>query len=98
METTIQLQYPVKLASGKNLAEIHLRRPKVRDLKSAQKLEDADMQELTLIASLTSEKLTTEDLEELDLADYAKIQQTFQGMVGGKKPVETSDGLAGSVV
>lgn len=98
METTIKLQYPVKLASGKVLAEINLRRPKVRDLKNAQKNTDAEAQELALLASLTAEKLTTEDLEELDLADYANIQQTFQAMVGSKKPTNADGGVTGKVV
>jgi hypothetical protein len=89
MSTRITLKYPFKGATGE-MKSINLRRPKVRDLKEVQKLGLSDAeQELMLLARLTEEKLTPEDLEELDLADYAELQRQFQDMVGATgRPVD----------
>ncbi|TXF11932.1 phage tail assembly protein [Pelomicrobium methylotrophicum] len=76
----ITLKHPVKLATGQMLAKITLRRPKVRDLKAAQRVSDKpEEQELALIAALAG--LTPEDIEELDLADYKAIAESFRGML-----------------
>lgn len=76
----IELKHPVKLATGQQLAKVTLRRPKVRDLKAAQRVSDKpEEQELALIAQLAG--LTPEDVEELDLADYKAIAEHFRGML-----------------
>lgn len=76
----IELKHPVKLATGQTLAKVTLRRPKVRDLKAAQRVSDKpEEQELALIAQLVG--LTPEDVEELDLADYKAIAEHFRGML-----------------
>lgn len=76
----ITLKHPVKLATGQTLAKVTLRRPKVRDLKQAQRVSDKpEEQELALIAQLAG--LTPEDIEELDLADYKAIADSFRGML-----------------
>jgi hypothetical protein len=76
----IELKHPVKLATGQQIAKITLRRPKVRDLKQAQRVSDkAEEQELALIAQLAG--LTPEDIEELDLSDYKAIAESFRGML-----------------
>jgi hypothetical protein len=76
----IVLKYPVKLATGQTLGKVTLRRPKVRDLKAAQRASDKpEEQELALIAMLAG--LTPEDIEELDLADYKAIADFFRGML-----------------
>ncbi len=82
---TIELQYPIKTADGREIKTVTLMgRPKVRDLRRAQRENKGDdaAQELALLASLTEEKLTLEDMEELDLADFAKVQEPFHKMVG----------------
>lgn len=77
--STIQLKHPVKLANGQTLSALTLRRPKVRDLKEAQRLAKSDEErEMALVALLSEEKLTPEDVEELDLADYAQVQAAFR--------------------
>lgn len=76
----ITLKHPVKLATGQTLTKITLRRPKVRDLKEAQRVSDrAEEQELALIARLAG--LTPEDIEELDLVDYKAMADAFRGML-----------------
>lgn len=79
----VTLQFPVTLADGRTIDAITLRRAKVRDLKTAQR-HGADQveQEIMLLATLSEERLTPEDIEELDAADYAKLQTEFQRMVG----------------
>ncbi len=76
---TLQLKHAIKLADGSMLQTITLRRPKVRDLKEAQRLAQSDEErEMALVALLSEEKLTPEDVEELDLADYAQVQAAFR--------------------
>ncbi|MFN4149236.1 MAG: phage tail assembly protein [Rhodocyclaceae bacterium] len=78
--TDIVLKHPVKLATGQQLGKVTLRRPKVRDLKEAQRVSDkADEQEMALLARLAG--LTPEDIEELDLADYKAIAESFRAML-----------------
>lgn len=77
----LKLAYPVKLADGRTLAELTLRRPKVRDLKHAARYSDkTEEQEAALFAALAG--LTPEDMEEFDLADYRAMQDAFRGMLG----------------
>jgi hypothetical protein len=80
--TKIELKTPIKTPNGE-VKTITLRRAKVRDLKEVQRLglSDAD-QELMLLARLSEEKLAPEDMEELDLADYAEVQRVFRTLVG----------------
>lgn len=76
----ITLKHPVKLATGQTIGKVTLRRPKVRDLKQAQRVSDkTEEQELALIAMLAG--LTPEDIEELDLADYKSIAESFRAML-----------------
>lgn len=76
----ITLKHPVKLATGQTIAKLTLRRPKVRDLKEAQRISDKPgEQELALIARLAG--LTPEDVEELDLSDYRQLAESFRGML-----------------
>ena len=83
MSETVTLQYPIKLADGRSVSALTLRRPKVRDLKNAQRNGGGNAdQEIALLAAITEEHLTPEDMEELDMADYGSVQAVFQKMVG----------------
>lgn len=74
------LKHTVRLATGQTLSKVELRRPKVRDLKEAQRISDKpEEQELALIARLAG--LTPEDVEELDLSDYRQLAESFRGML-----------------
>ena len=78
----VVLKTPLQTPTG-TVLQITLRRAKVRDLKEAQRVATTEAdQELQLLARLSQEKLTAEDLEELDLADYAQVQQQFRQMLG----------------
>ncbi len=73
-EQKLQLKYPFKTGLGVEVAELTLRRPKVRDLKLAQRHgKDAASVELAMIGMVCEPKLTPEDMEAMDLADYRAI-------------------------
>ena len=77
---TIKLDYPIDFEGGK-LAEINVRRPKVSDVTAARKgKKDEAEQEVALIATLTG--LPVSAIEELDLADYKKLQEVLGGFFG----------------
>jgi hypothetical protein len=75
-ETTIKLEFPI--TSGAQLIqEITLRRPKVKDTLAAQKVAGSTAeQEVRLVANLAS--LTPAEIEELDAADYARVQAVLE--------------------
>lgn len=78
--TEICLKYPVKLASGKELTAVTLRRAKVGDLKASARGNPAqEDQEIALIALLAG--LTPEDVHEIDMADYKALQDAFRGLL-----------------
>lgn len=93
----VSLTYPIKTATGL-IDKLTLRRAKVKDMKAAQRHGTPAEQELALLALITAEKITPEDIEELDLADYANLQRTFQNMVAGNSTNPASGGNAGEVV
>lgn len=72
----ITLQYPIRI-NGVELKEVLLRRPKVRDRLIVDKMTVSDAEkEIFLVANLA--EISKEAVEELDLADYTKIQQKLQ--------------------
>lgn len=72
----INLQYPIKL-DGAEISVLSLRRPKVRDMLSVEKSAQTDAQkEIQLFANLC--EIRPDDLHELDMADYAKLQKAYQ--------------------
>ena len=98
MTQKMTLRYPIKTAAGE-IKSVTLRRAKVRDLKEAQRGDKNEAeQEIALLSILSDEKLTPEDLEELDLADYAQLQQTFRVMHHDVDGDQGSRGRTGAVV
>lgn len=78
----VVLGVPLQTPNG-TVAEISFRRGKARDLVAAQRIEPTDnaRRELVLMAMLTEQKLTIEDMEELDLADMLAVQEAFQAVL-----------------
>lgn len=77
---TVELSAPIPL-NGVSVNRLHLRRPKLKDIRAARMTgKDEEERELRLFAILAD--CAPSDLEELDFADYRKLQDTFQGMVG----------------
>ncbi|WP_353287153.1 phage tail assembly protein [Wolbachia endosymbiont (group B) of Gerris lacustris] len=79
----IKLTEPIKI-DGILVSEITLRRPKVRDRLAVERMGNSDAgKEVALIANLAS--ISREAVEELDLADYSKIQGALQGFLSQQK-------------
>ncbi|GHT97827.1 hypothetical protein FACS1894126_2570 [Alphaproteobacteria bacterium] len=65
--------------------EISLRRPKVRDRLLVEKGNGSDAEkEVNFIANLAS--ITPEEVQEIDLQDYAKIQDVLRNFLVPDQP------------
>jgi hypothetical protein len=72
----IELTHSIEI-DGAKVGVIQLRRPKVRDMLSVEKSVDNDAEkEIQLFANLS--ELSPDNLLELDMADYAKLQKVYQ--------------------
>ena len=72
----IELTHSLEI-DGAKVSVIQLRRPKVRDMLSVEKSVDNDAEkEIQLFANLS--ELSPDNLLELDMADYAKLQKAYQ--------------------
>jgi len=72
----IELMHSIEI-DGAKVSVIQLRRPKVRDMLSVEKSVDNDAEkEIQLFANLS--ELSPDNLLELDMADYAKLQKAYQ--------------------
>lgn len=73
--TTITLAFPVTI-DGMTYDKLSMRRCKVRDRRAAMKQSGTDAdREIWLFATLC--EVPPEVIDELDEADYAKLQDTF---------------------
>jgi hypothetical protein len=73
--TKIELANAIKI-DGKEMFEINLRRPKVRDRLAVERSNFSDAEkEILLIANLA--ELPIEAIEDVDLADYVKLQKAL---------------------
>lgn len=92
----ITLEHPFTLPTGARLEKVTVRRPKVRDMKNAQKRGgSAEEKELVLFAAICEPALTPEDFEEMDLEDYGQLQRTFRRMLDGHGNPLGGGGAAG---
>ncbi|MCG7878341.1 MAG: phage tail assembly protein [Candidatus Thiodiazotropha endolucinida] len=72
----IELTHSIEI-DGAKVGVIQLRRPKVRDMLSVEKSVDNDAEkEIQLFANLS--ELSPDNLLDLDMADYAKLQKAYQ--------------------
>lgn len=78
----IKLEFPIKI-NGILTDQLTMRRPKLKDFRNASQLagKDAEEQEIRLFSTLAD--CAINDLEELDYADYGKLQDVFRRMVKG---------------
>ena len=77
---TIKLSFPIQI-NGVKTDRLVMRRPKLKDIRNASKVagNNTEEQEVRLFSFLTD--CAPNDLEELDYADYGRLQETFQRMV-----------------
>lgn len=72
---TIKLQDPITI-DNVTYDELNIRRPKVRDRLAVERMKKTDAEkEIAMIANLAEVDIRV--IEELDLADYGKILQSF---------------------
>ncbi|MBN3779919.1 phage tail assembly protein [Burkholderia sp. Ac-20345] len=95
----VPLREPFKLADGREIDRITMRRAKVRDLKAAQRVgDDSVTQELALVGIISHEQVLAEDLENMDLGDYQRVQAAFRKMLDRPRVAAQGGGAAGTVV
>lgn len=77
MSVTVALQYPVEI-DGVKTSALTLRRPKVRDQLTVDKMGASTAEkEVAMIAMLA--EVAPNSLHELDSADYAALQKALAG-------------------
>ncbi len=82
MFTDIPLDYPITI-DGVEVKSLKMRRPKVRDMIASTKGQSGnEAKEVKLFANLC--EVTEKDINELDLADYKKLQDTFNDFLLSK--------------
>ncbi len=83
-KTAIELKYPITI-DGTETSVLHMRRPKVRDQllvdKSGMVGKSQSEREVLLIANLC--EVAPADIEQLDMADYKTLQETFGAFLEG---------------
>ncbi len=80
---TIKLKFPVT-ADGTEIKQLQMRRAKVRDMRAAEKASggSASSMEIHLFANLC--EVAPAVMDEIDMADYTKIQETYEGFLSRK--------------
>lgn len=77
------LDFPITV-EGREIKEITLRRPTVRQARDARKKhKDPADQEIGLIAELSG--LPPSAIEDLDVGDYTKLQEILGGFFGSSE-------------
>lgn len=79
----VALKFPISNGKSEVIKTITLRRGKLKDLKQAQRNADYESVDVDtwLVAILAQEGLTFEDVEGLDLADWAEVQVCLRAIV-----------------
>lgn len=78
----IKLNSPIKI-DGVAINELNLRTPKVRDIIAANRKNVSESErEVNLIANLA--EISVENVEDLDLKDYMKIQTWLQNFLSAE--------------
>jgi len=66
----------IKLSDGR---VIKMRKPKVRDMRIVSDVDNEVEKEMRLIGNLTN--MTLEEIDEMDLDDYKKLQEALMGFL-----------------
>ncbi len=75
VKETLDLQYPIT-NNGEECNQLCIRRPSVRDLLVSERAKGNEIEkEIRLIANLC--EVAPEQIEQLDMADYMKLQETL---------------------
>lgn len=78
--TDVKLSRPIK-ANGVEVSELRMREPVVNDQLVMEEMSGSDaLKELAMIANLC--QVAPDDLKQLTLRDYKKVQKAFVGFIG----------------
>ncbi len=69
----------IKLSDGKI---VKMRKPKVKDFRAVANIENETEKEIALFANLTG--LSKEEIDELYMSDYTKLQEAYVGLAIGE--------------
>ena len=72
--TTIKLKHPITV-DGREVAQLTLRRPKVRDLERMDKVSGEMAKAVTLVADLA--ELSPDQVRELDAEDFTAVAEAL---------------------
>jgi hypothetical protein len=87
MKSKITLKYPVDMG-GQPVVDLVMRRPKVKDVLAASRGgQDRDRREVALLATLCT--VPQSFIEELDMADYRRLQDELECMETGESDPTT---------
>ena len=79
MKKTIVLEHAIQV-DGVDVTELKMRRPKVRDMLVADKHDgNQGSKEVLMFANLC--EVDSSVIEDLDLADYQRMQECYQGFL-----------------
>tara|TARA_Y100000031_G_scaffold133085_1_gene154638 strand:- start:182 stop:478 length:297 start_codon:yes stop_codon:yes gene_type:complete len=83
MTTDIHLDFPIEV-DGADVSKLTMRRAKVRDHKQAGLTAGTNQQdyEIHLFANLCD--LPVESFDDMDYADYEKVQEAYRGFLSSK--------------
>ena len=81
--TSIKLKHPI-IADGREVTELALRRPKVRDLERIDKVSGEIAKAVTLTADLA--QLTPDQVREFDAEDFAAVAERLGDFLGDARP------------
>ena len=77
--TTINLKHPIQV-DGREVAQLTLRRPKVRDLEVMDKVPGDVAKAVTLVSNLA--ELTPDQVRELDAEDFSRAAEHLVDFLG----------------
>lgn len=88
-KVTIELSYPI-IIDGTEVSALQMRRPKVVDTVLFQKSQGSDAdKEINLFANLC--EIAPDDIQQLDMMDYAKLQEQYGNFIAPEPLKETSE-------
>jgi len=87
--TSIDLLFPLE----NGMTKLVMRRPKVRDLRAADKVKGGPAEvEVSMFSNLC--EVSPDDIDSLDMADYGELQKTYASFLSSRR--KTSESAASS--
>ena len=94
MNKTVVKRVPKKIifeqpiiVDGKEITEVTMRVPKVKDMLAVDHIESKVEREVALFGNLTGLQITLDDVEEWDSAEYMTLQSTLMGLQVAKAKI-----------